>query len=372
MTQPHSVTVRELYVRELRERGFQDDAVQLAAVAELDALRSRLIERHAREHTPWRRSTAWMRHRRDIEPERGLYLYGGVGRGKTWLMDLFYRSLPFPERRRRHFHRFMHDVHAGLAGLDRRASPLAILARRIASEAQILCFDELYVSEIGDAMILGTLLAELFRRGVTLVTTSNVPATELYRDGLQRDRFLPAIALLERHTAPLAVDGPVDYRLRRLASAGTYLSSCDTQQTNARLTELFAELTEHPQEGGSIEIEGRRIAVVRAGDTAAWFEFSSLCMGPRSTDDYIEIAREYQSIVLANVPVLDALSEDAARRFIALIDELYDHGVILVISAAAPAGELYRGERLRAEYRRTASRLNEMQTRDYLAREHRS
>jgi cell division protein ZapE len=359
----------EVYRREMRARGFAADAAQLSAVQHLDDLRRRLSA-PAHAGPALRRLLQPLGAGGNGSPERGLYLWGAVGRGKTWLMDLFYQSLPFPERRRRHFHRFMQEVHGELKKLRRRRAPLEHVAARFAAEARVLCFDELYVTDIADAMILAGLFAALFERGVTLVATSNVPPSELYRDGLQRQRFLPAIELIERHTEVLAVDGGVDYRLRRLESAGTYLP-CEDAGTAARLAALFEELTEGASTGGSIEIEGRPIPVVRAGDNAVWFEFEALCAGARSTADYIEIAREYQCVIVANVPVLDEYREDAARRFIALVDELYDRGVNLIVSAAAAPPQLYRGERLRGEFQRTQSRLIEMQTTQYLAREHR-
>jgi cell division protein ZapE len=370
MSEAGARTLRETYDRQVAERGFRADPAQLAIVARLDALRSRLIAAHHAPPSLGARLVRAMR-RHSAPPQRGLYLWGPVGRGKTWLMDLFFQSLPFPERRRRHFHRFMHDVHAELESLPNVAAPLQIVAERLASQVRVLCFDELFVTDIADAMILGGLFDGLFRRGVTLVATSNVPPRDLYRDGLQRQRFLPAIELIERHVDVVAAEGDRDYRLRQLTQAGTYLASADTN-TSMRLRALFAELSDHADASdGTIEIEGRPIPVVRHSDGAAWFEFDALCGGPRSQEDYIEIARDYQTVVVSGVPVMDSLRENEARRFIALIDELYDRCVKLVISAAAPPAELYRGERLSHEFQRTASRLTEMQSEEYLAREHR-
>jgi cell division protein ZapE len=357
------------YHRELSERHFSSDPAQLQALAALDRLRGRLIgARSATGLTRWLGSL--VRTRADA-PLKGLYLWGGVGRGKTWLMDLFFASLPFPERRRMHFHRFMHEVHAQLRELKQQESPLEAVAARIAAEAHVLCFDELYVADIADAMILAGLFTGLFRRGVTLVATSNVRPAELYKDGLQRQRFLPAIALLEEHAQVLELAGGIDYRLRQLAQAGIYLDS-GAPDTHARLESLFRELAGHgAQSAGSIQIEDRPIAVIRAGDGAAWFDFAALCGGPRSQDDYIEIAREYQSVIVSGVPVLDASRDDEARRFVALIDEFYDRSVNLVVAAAAAPSQLYRGTRLAQIFERTASRLVEMQSEAYLAREHR-
>lgn len=365
MDAPASAAVRELYARRIAERGFQSDPAQLAAVARLDDLRSRLVAAAAKA------GRGWLRRSRSAQPQRGLYLWGGVGRGKTWLMDLFLESLPFAQARRTHFHRFMHDAHAALKELRDQADPLERLAERIARDTRVLCFDELAVADIADAMILGGLIAGLTSRGVSLVATSNVRPRDLYAGGLQRRRFLPAIQLIERHTEVLEVAGATDYRLRRLTQAGTYLAA-DAPDSGKRLQALFEELAGHGAIAvGSIEVEGRQIPVVRRGHGAVWFEFAALCAGPRSQDDYIEIAREFGSVVVANVPVFDALHENEARRFIALVDELYDRGVNLIVSASAPPAELYRGERLALEFRRTASRLVEMQSAEYLAREHR-
>lgn len=365
--------LRALYRQQLGERGFQSDPVQEEVVARLDELRSRLIAAHTENSTRLRRWLGALGGRPAPQPVRGLYLWGGVGRGKTWLMDLFYQSLPFPERRRRHFHRFMHDVHATLRELQHHVEPLEIVASRLAASTRVLCFDELFVSDIADAMILGGLFAALFKRGVTLVATSNVAPTDLYADGLQRQRFLPTIALLQEHMDVMAVRGAVDYRLRSLTQAGTYLPA-GAADTHARLETLFADLrgdgATEDDHGRSIMIEGRPIPVVRVSSSVAWFEFMALCSGPRSQEDYIELAREYQSIIVANVPVLDSLHEDEARRFVALVDELYDRNVKLIVSAAVAPPGLYRGNRLALVFERTVSRLIEMQSAEYLAREH--
>jgi cell division protein ZapE len=371
MSEAGAGTLRAIYERQIAERGFRADPAQLAVVGRLDALRSRLIAAHTESRSLRLRLLSRLRPGRVSAPVRGVYLWGPVGRGKTWLMDLFFHSLPFPERRRRHFHRFMHDVHTQLKGLRELEDPLEAVAERLAAEVRVLCFDELFVTDIADAMILAGLFGGLFRRGVTLVATSNTAPGDLYRDGLQRQRFLPAIELIERNVEVVSAEGERDYRLRQLTQAGTYLP-CAQADTDARLRSLFAELSDHAHAtDGTIEIEGRAIPVVCQSEGAVWFEFEALCEGPRSQDDYIEIARNYQSVVIANVPVLDALHEDAARRFIALIDELYDRCVKLVVSAAAPPAKLYRGERLLLEFQRTASRLTEMQSEEYLAREHR-
>ena len=361
----------QAYAGQLAACHYARDDAQLAVIGQLEDLRRRLLAAAARrviQPPPW---LAAILHREPPAPVRGLYLFGSVGRGKTWLMDLLCESLPRALVRRRHFHRLMQEVHGHLRRLQRQRAPLEEVARAIAREARVLCLDELYVSDIADAMILGGLFAGLFRRGVTLVATSNVPPQELYQGGLQRERFLPAIALLEHHLEVVRLAGSTDYRLRQLTAAGTYLRS-DDPRTPARLATLFEQLAQRAAAGrGAIEIAGRSIPVVRVGTDVVWFEFDALCAGPRSQEDYIAIAREYQSVLLANVPVLDARHEDEARRFIALIDELYDRNVKLIVAAAAAPAELYRGERLGALFARTSSRLTEMQSEAYLARQHR-
>ena len=360
-----------IYRQQLKERGFRADRAQEAAVEALNDLRQRLVKKSRAPASGASKLLSKIGKRKPVKPEKGLYLWGGVGRGKTWLMDLFFHSLPFEEKRRRHFHRFMYDVHAQLKQLANRESPLEIVADTIAAETRVLCFDEFFVSDIADAMMLGTLLDALFRRGVSLVATSNVAPKDLYKEGLQRARFLPAIKLLEEHTRVLAVDGGTDYRLRQLTQAGTYIDSAQPQ-ADGRLAALFDDLSDSdPCEGGTVEIEGRAIPVVKESENVIWFEFEALCEGPRSQNDYIEIAREYQSVIVSHIPVLTAQRENAARRFIALVDELYDRHVNLILSAAAPPEGLYQGDRLGFEFQRTVSRLREMQSEEYLAREHR-
>ena len=360
-------TFKALYARELARSGFHADPAQRAAVDALDDLGERLIERESLGS-----ARHWLARLRGRDSVRGLYLWGGVGRGKTYLMDLFFESLPFAQRQRRHFHRFMYDVHARLAKLTQTAAPLEEIAKSVAHEAHVLCLDELFISDIADAMIVGGLFSALFRRGVALVATSNQPPERLYENGLQRERFLPAVALLEQHTRVLEVDAGTDYRLRDLTSAGIYFAS-GAPDTQAQLAALFRKIvaggTPHT---GTVHIEGRAIDVVAEAGTAVWFEFAALCAGPRSQNDYIEIARSYQTVFVANVPQLDADHDNEARRFIALVDELYDRSVKLIVSAAASPAELYLGERLTLDFARAASRLVEMQSEEYLAREHRA
>ncbi|HXH04374.1 MAG TPA: cell division protein ZapE [Candidatus Competibacteraceae bacterium] len=305
-------------------------------------------------------------------PVRGLYIWGGVGRGKTYLVDSFFEALPFPDKLRLHFHRFMQRVHHELKALHQRQQrdPLKVVADHLAAEARVLCLDEFIVTDITDAMLLAGLLQALFQRGVTLVSTSNIPPDELYKDGLQRARFLPAIALLKEHLEVLHMDGGIDYRLRYLEKAEIYHYPLD-EQAERILEASFANLAPEPgTRGQELLVNERPIPTRRLADDVVWFDFVALCDGPRSQMDYIEIARCFHTVLLSGVPLLTALMDDQARRFINLVDEFYDRNVKLIVSAAAPHTQLYQGERLRFEFQRTASRLTEMQSRDYLARPH--
>ncbi len=357
--------------REITAQRLEADPAQLAAAARLDELSAAL-----RAASRTRGPLHWLRRSwpggGGAPAPRGIYLWGGVGRGKTCLLDLFYASLDFPERERTHFYRFMRDVHAGLRQVRRRADPLQSVAQRLAERTRVICLDEFFVADIADAMILAALLDGLFRRGVTLVATSNQPPRGLYPDGLQRQRFVPAIDLLEKHVDVLHVDGPVDYRLRRLEKAHTYFDSA-LDDTDARLRRLFDALTQGVTSGPvQLAVGNREISARDTGAGAVWFEFDALCATARSADDYIELARLYPTIFIAHVPQLQDTDDDAARRLLVLIDELYDRGVKVVISARSAPGELYQGRRLRLEFQRAASRLTEMQSQQYLGREHRS
>ena len=303
---------------------------------------------------------------------RGVYLWGGVGRGKTFLMDLFYASLDSKKKKRIHFHRMMREIHARLNKLGDVAEPLDHVAAAIASETRVLCFDEFFVSDIGDAMILGKLLEGLFRRGVVLVTTSNVQPAELYRDGLQRARFVPAIELLEANTQIIELEGDFDYRLELLQEAGTFLVPGGAG-TDEKLMHCFEEIaTGDIVEKHVLDVLGRGIETRRCAKGIVWFSFADICDGPRSQEDYIEVARWYPTVIVSDVPVLGPEREDPARRFIAMVDEFYDRKVKLIVSAATGVDSLYRGKRLGFEFARTASRLTEMQSNEYLHAAHRA
>ena len=354
--------VLDRFLDDVADNGFEDDAGQRAVAAALDRVLQALTVPRPRGFIARLRRRA---------PVRGLYVHGGVGRGKTYLMDQFYELVPGNRKLRQHFHRFMQRVHDELKREQGRSDPLEYVADRIARETPLICFDEFFVSDIADAMILGNLFTALFERGVTLVATSNVHPDDLYRDGLQRSRFLPAIEQLKRHTDIVEAVGDTDYRLRVLEQAEIYHAPLD-DGANTRLREYFDRIAPcTPVTEGEIDIAHRKIPFLRRADGIIWFDFDALCRGPRGIDDYIEIARCFASVVLSDVPVLDAGLEDEARRFIALVDEFYDRRVKLIVSAAAPLDALYAGTRLRFEFQRTRSRLQEMQGHDYLAQPHR-
>lgn len=303
-------------------------------------------------------------------PVTGLYLWGGVGGGKTWLADMLYGCLPFAARQRVHFHRYMQWVHAELRQLKEMEAPLQRVAARLAGEVRVLCLDEFHVGDITDAMLLSGLLDALFARGVTLVATSNEHPDDLYRDGLQRQRFLPAIALIKRHTRVIHLDAGADYRLRYLDQAELYHCPAGPA-AREKLEEHFHHIARaNGVADADLEIEGRRIRAARLASGVAWFDFDEICGAGRGAADYIEIARQFQTVFVENVPRMDDADNDRARRFITMVDEYYDRNVKLVMTAAAAPARLYAGRRLAREFARAASRLIEMQSHDYLARPH--
>ena len=363
------------YAQDLTRSDFRQDPAQAQAVAHLQQLYEQLLAdwQEARRETLWGGLVRRVMGEKLREPIRGLYLWGGVGRGKTYLMDSFYESLPFPHKMRSHFHRFMRRVHAELKKLDGQKNPLQKVADIIAAEARVICFDEFFVSDITDAMILGSLMQELFARGVTLVATSNRVPDDLYKDGLQRARFLPAIDLLKKHTLVVNVDGGVDYRLRALEQAELYHSPLG-EAADASLKRSFDSLLPANiavQAGVELEIEGRQIQARYEAEDIVWFEFDSICDGPRSQNDYISLACEYHTVLISNIPALGRAKDDQARRLINLVDEFYDRQVKLMVSAEKPLAELYSTGKLDFEFQRTISRLLEMQSHEYLAKPHR-
>ena len=364
------MTPKTRYQHDLKREDFVHDPAQEKAVALLQDLYQRLLDKPGisflRRLNPFSSRTT--------EPVRGLYFWGGVGRGKTYLMDIFYDCLPFQEKSRLHFNHFTQRVHQDLTELKGEKNPLEKVADKLSRENRIICFDEFFVSDITDAMILSRLFEQLFKRGVILVATSNVEPDNLYKDGLQRTRFLPAIDLLKQHTLVVNIDGGIDYRLRLLEQAETYHFPL-SESTHERLTEAFATLAaDFYQATGnqSVRVAGRDIPCVHNCEDLAWFTFSALCDGPRSQNDYIELGCLFQTVILEGVPQMDASKDDQARRFINLIDEFYDRNVKLIISAQVALSELYISGRLEFEFQRTRSRLQEMQSREYLTRPHRA
>lgn len=310
--------------------------------------------------------------KKEQAPVKGLYFWGGVGRGKTYLVDTFFEALPFKQKMRTHFHRFMKRVHEEMKTLKGEKNPLTVIAKRFSDEARVICFDEFFVSDITDAMILGTLMEELFKNGVTLVATSNIVPDGLYKDGLQRARFLPAIALIKQNTDIVNVDSGVDYRLRHLEQAELYHFPLD-EAANESLRKSFRALT--PECTAAVEndvliIENRQIKALRTCDDVAWFDFRELCDGPRSQNDYIELGKIFHAVLLGGVEQMGVTTDDIARRFINMVDEFYDRNVKLIISAEVELKDLYTGGRLNFEFQRTLSRLLEMQSHEFLSRAH--
>jgi cell division protein ZapE len=302
-------------------------------------------------------------------PVTGIYLWGGVGRGKTWLMDLFFEQLPIRKKVRIHFHRFMQRVHRDLAAAGNVRDPLPRIAARWAQSCSVLCLDEFFVADIADAMLLAGLLEELFKNDVTLVTTSNIEPAGLYRDGLQRAKFLPAIDLICRHTRVLQLGGSTDYRLRILEQSEIFHFPLD-EAANQVMTTAFDRMAAECEMNHDLEINGRSFHAHRRGDGIIWFEFEELCEKPRGSIDYIEIARAFNTVVISNMPQLSENDANSTRRFITLVDEFYDRNVKLLISADVTIPELYTGHQLSFEFERTRSRLTEMQSHEYLARPH--
>lgn len=359
----------ECYQADLRRPEFRHDPAQENAVRHLARVQQELVTRYeaAREGNAL---TKFRLARQARVPVRGLYMWGGVGRGKTYLMDLFYDSLPFRRKLRMHFHRFMQRVHKELKELQGTSNPLDIVADHLHQEAVVICFDEFFVTDITDAMILGGLFEKLFERGVALVATSNIVPDRLYWNGLQRDRFLPAIEVLKQNVEVLNVDSGVDYRLRVLEQADLYYTPLG-DDAEAHLDKAFGHLSNGmPISRDVIHLNYREVVIRARTKDVLWCNFDELCEKPRSAEDYIELAREFQTVILSNVPQMGSWDDNATRRFINLVDEFYDRCVKLIISAAVPIDELYAGTRLAFEFERTKSRLREMQSTEFLGREH--
>lgn len=361
---PDVIAPSALYARGVADNRWEDDPSQREVLSSLDRIQDEFSQR--------RNGGLWKSIQLRISPKpiRGLYLWGSVGRGKTFLTDLLLESLPHEKKLRLHFHRFMGRVHAELTKLEGRSDPLRDVAEHFAEQAQLFCLDEFFVTDIADAMILSGLLDSLFERGVTLVTTSNIQPDALYKEGLQRAKFLPAITSLKTNCEVRELQSVQDFRLRTLTQSGVYFAP-DGEAAERSMAEMFEHIAPGSRRKETpVRINGRDIAVKRRSDAVIWFSFDALCAGPRAVSDYIELAQSYNTVLISGVPQLSVQMENEARRFINLVDEFYDHGVNLVIAADVPISELYRGERLQAEFERTQSRLIEMQSEDYLSGAH--
>jgi cell division protein ZapE len=351
------------WYRAMREKpGFIHDAAQEKAIEVLDELWHQLVDFKAKRNHFLGRSL--------LSPDvpKGLYFWGGVGRGKSFLMDVFFDCVPYQRKRRIHFHNFMAEVHHEMKRLASEKDPLLALADNIAKSTRLLCFDEFHVSDIADAMILGRLLEAMFERGVVLMTTSNYPPDELYPNGLQRQKFLPTIELLKRELRVFNVDGGSDYRLREMTRESLFMTPADAQ-SDAQMAELFERMNPLGQQAiKKIEILGREIFVRKVGHGMAWFDFMVLCGGPRDQTDYLEIAHQFHTVFLSHIPKLALEDAPAVKRFTWLVDVFYDKRVKLIISAAVPPQDIYSEQG--GEFARTVSRLIEMQSHEYLALPH--
>lgn len=358
------MSVKEAYLAELKAKGFQSDPAQLRAIDALQRCADDWAAYKAKRSNPLKKLLS------RPEVPRGVYMYGGVGRGKSFLMDCFFNAVPIKRKVRLHFHEFMREVHRELAALQGIANPLSVLGERMSKRYKLICFDEFHVSDITDAMILHRLLVSLFENGVGFVTTSNFTPDGLYPDGLHRDRILPAIALLNQKLEVISVDNGTDYRRRTLEQVKLYHTPLGPQ-ADAEMAQAFDRLAEIQDEEPVLHIEAREIQARRKAGGVVWFDFKTLCGGPRSQNDYLEIATQFHTVLLSDVPHMPVNMASPARRFTWLIDVLYDRRVKLIISAAVQPEDLYTEGPLAHEFPRTISRLNEMQSQEFLALERR-
>lgn len=359
------MSVRTLYEQTLRERGYVSDPAQLRAI---DALGR--CEREWEDYKA-RRSNALSKLIRHPPIPKGVYMYGGVGRGKSFLMDCFFQSVPLTRKTRLHFHEFMREVHRELQELKGQQNPLDELGKRVARRFRLICFDEFHVADVTDAMILHRLLDSLFANRVSIVTTSNFHPDGLYPNGLHRDRILPAIELLKQKLEVINVDAGTDYRQQTLQDLKMYHCPLGAEADHA-MVQAFNDLCEAQDEEPVLHIEHRELRTVRRAGGVVWFDFRTLCGGPRSQNDYLEIASRFHTVLLSNVPQMPPRLASEARRFTWLVDVLYDRRVKLIMSAAVPPEELYSEGPLAHEFPRTVSRLNEMQSREYLSLQRRT
>ncbi len=358
------------HYQELVKQSFQPDPAQLAVAKLFDSLASQLIQVEKRSQSRRVLARIFRRRRSDVNP-KGIYVWGGVGRGKTFLMDAFYTWLPIKAKRRLHFHHFMQLIHQQLHEFEGRADPLREIARVFRENALLLCFDEFFVEDIGDAMILAELLDAFFERGLVLVATSNSHPTNLYENGLQRSRFVPAIRLIEAHTVVHEIGGDHDYRLESLHKGEIYRLQFPAETDSIREDQRTL-LRREVDISSPLLVNGRELQPLYYLEGVAGFRFSELCESPRNASDYIELARQFNTVVIYDIPILDSSSESSARRFVALIDEFYDRNVNVIFYAQTRIQELYQGDQLKKPFERTVSRVIEMQADSYLTSAHRA
>lgn len=359
-----AISVTELYQHSLAERGYKADEAQLKGIAALQRCQDEW------SHYKAKRGNALTKMLRYPDLPKGVYMYGGVGRGKSFIMDCFFNAVPLERKTRLHFHEFMREVHRQLHELKGVQDPLDVLAKRMSRKHRLICFDEFHVADVTDAMILHRLLDAMFRNRMSIVTTSNFHPDGLYPNGLHRDRILPAIELLKQQLEVINVDSGTDYRRRTLELARLYLTPLN-DQTDAEMGQIFSQLAETADDSPELHIEHRVLKARRRAGGVVWFDFQTLCGGPRSQNDYLELASQFHTLMLSNVPQMPVRMASEARRFTWLVDVLYDRKCKLVISAEVPPEQLYTEGPMSHEFPRTVSRLNEMQSKEYLSEERR-
>jgi cell division protein ZapE len=355
------------YLEALAQRGIAPDPGQSSALEALAQVHEKLATAHKKSagHHLKRHLNKLLGLKQ--HPVKGLYFWGGVGRGKTLLMDIFFKHLPFKAKQRLHFHAFMRHVHHELKRLEGLKNPLSAIAKEIAKQTHIICFDEFHVDDVADAMILADLLQSLFHEGVTMIFTSNIAPDLLYKNGVQRHRFLPAINLIQEHTKIMEIDQGQDYRSLSLIQSGTYFSPLSDENQQAITNEFLHIATGDIVYGHSLRIEDRNIPTLALAHRLAWFDFKTICVSYRSAQDYLSLTEQFDTFIITHVPIMREADDAAAKRFVHLIDVLYDHQAKLIISAAAAPAQLYQGKALFKEFQRTISRLIEMQGKEYLS-----
>ena len=360
--------IKQAYHKAIQNQGFKPDPAQEKVIKAFYHIQKTLIENENKRSNFFSKIVKHLT--RDSNPVSGLYLWGDVGRGKTWLMNLFMESLAITKKKRLHFHHFMLNIHEQLASMPNQKDPLKKIAKDYSEKYHVLCLDEFIVTNIADAMLLNGLLEALFQNGIALIATSNRIPDHLYKNGLQRERFLPAIELIKQHTRVINLDGEIDHRLELLEQTDIYICPINSSTHQYMYNQLEALATDNIIANEVITIHKRPIKTEYYADEIAWFSFNAICDAPRAAADYIELAKQFHTILLSDIPIMDEYLDDKARRFIYFIDEMYDRSVKLIISADAPAESLYTGDLLEFAFKRTLSRLTEMRSESYLSRSH--